>query len=75
MKDEAGVRSEVTSDKTWCLHAWRQAGLMLLEKQEVSERALKLGRGTLAVIGASSGWSSSFPISIFFRNVCCGGLK
>ena len=41
-------------DKTWCLQAWRQAGFMPLDKQAVAERALKLGRGTQAVIGASS---------------------
>ena len=52
-KDEAGGSSEVTSDKTWCL--WRQAGFKPLDKQAVAERALKLGRGAQAVIGASSG--------------------
>jgi len=33
----------------------RQAGFMPLDKQAVAERALKLGRGTQAVIGTSSG--------------------
>ena len=47
--------SDVTSDKTWCLQAWRQAGFMPLDKQAVNERALKLGRSTQAVIGTSSG--------------------
>ena len=75
-KDGAGGSSEVTSDKTWCLQALHQAGFMPLDKQAVAERALKLGRDTQVVIGASSGKSSSFPKSIvFFRNVCCGGLK
>ena len=37
---EAGGSSEVTSDKTWCLQAWRQAGFMPLDKQAVAERAL-----------------------------------
>ena len=54
-KDGAGGSSEVTGDKTRCLQAWRQAGFMPLDKQAVAERALKLGRGTQAVIGASSG--------------------
>ena len=54
-KDEAGGSSEVTSDKTWCLQAWRQGGFKPLDKQAVAERALKLGCGTQAVIGASSG--------------------
>ena len=53
-KDDACGSSEVTSDKTWCLQAW-QTGFMPLDKQAVAERALKLGRGTQAVIGASSG--------------------
>ena len=52
-KDGAGGSSEVTSDKTWCLQAWRQAGFMPLDKQAVAERALKLGRGTQAVAGGS----------------------
>ena len=54
-KDGAGCSFEVTSDKTWCLQALRQAGFKPLDKQAVAERALKLGRGTQAVIGASSG--------------------
>ena len=54
-KDEAGGSTEVTCDETWCLQAWRKAGLMPLDKQAVAEQALKLGRGTQAVIGASSG--------------------
>ena len=55
MKDETGGSSEVTNDKTWYLQAWNQAGFMPLDKQAVAERALELGRGTQAVIGASSG--------------------
>ena len=39
-KDEAGGSSEVISDKTWRPQAWRKAGLMPLNKQEVAERAL-----------------------------------
>ena len=56
-KDWAGGFSEVTSDKTWCLQAWRQA---------VAERALKMGRGTQAAIEAPSGKSFLFPKSIVF---------
>ena len=33
----------------------RQTGFMPLDKQAVAERAIKLGRGTQAVIGTSSG--------------------
>ena len=56
-------------------HGARQ-GFMPCDKQAVPERALKLGRVTQAVIGASSGQISSFPKSIvFFRNFCCDGLK
>ena len=54
-KDGAGGSSEVTDDKTCFFKAWRQAGLIPLDKQEVAERAIKLGRGTQAVIGASLG--------------------
>ena len=53
-KDEAGGFSEVNSDETWCLQAW-QARYVPADKQAVAERALKLGRGTQAVIGAPSG--------------------
>ena len=42
---------------------------MPLDKQAAAERALKLGRGTQAVIGASLGEGSSFPkFIVFFRN-------
>ena len=74
-KDGARGSSEVTSDKTWSIWAWRQARLMPLDKQAVAERALKLGRGTQAVIGASSGWGSSFQKYIVFSKFCCYGLK
>ena len=47
--------SDVTSDKTWCLQAWRQAGFVPMDEQAVAARTLKLARGTQAVTGASSG--------------------
>ena len=64
--DEVGSSSEVTSDITGCLQAWRQAGYVPADMQKVAERALKLGRGSQAVTGASSGASNPFPKSIVF---------
>ena len=54
-KDEASGSSDVTSDQTWCLQAWRQAGFVHMDKQAVAGRARKLARGTQAITGASSG--------------------
>ena len=54
-KGEDGGYSEVKSDKAWCLQAWRQARFVPGDMQAVAKRALKVGRGTQAVIGASKG--------------------